>query len=69
MAREVVDNIGEIVRAARKGRGLSQEALAYDVGLEQTEISKIERGKEKPNAKRTIKLAEVLGLDPDELFS
>lgn len=69
MAREVVENIGEIVKGARKRKGLSQEALAYRVGLEQTDISKIERGKDRPSEARTIKIAEALGLNPGDLLS
>ena len=63
---EFVSNLGEIIRTARKDRGLSQEALAYRVGLEQTAISKIERGKERPSAEKLRKLVEVLAL-PEEI--
>jgi ribosome-binding protein aMBF1 (putative translation factor) len=68
MSRDVVGNVGELIRAARKAKGLSQEALAYRVGLEQTDISKFERGKEKPNEARARKIAEALGLDEGDLF-
>lgn len=63
MTEAVLSNIGELIGEARSQRGLSQEALAYKVGLEQTDISKIERGKEKPTAARAKMIAQALGLD------
>lgn len=46
MTKAVLLNIGELIREAHKRRGLSQEALAYKRGFEQTAIFKIERCKE-----------------------
>lgn len=63
MTERVVENVGALIRNARKERGLSQEALAYKAGVEQTDISKFERGKEVPSAGRARKIAEALGLE------
>jgi transcriptional regulator with XRE-family HTH domain len=68
MGSEVVENIGELVKAARKQRGLSQEALAYRVGVEQTDISKIERGRDRPREEKARKLALALGLPEDNFL-
>ena len=68
MASEVVDNIGELVKSVRKERGLSQEALAYRVGLEQTDISKIERGRDRPTVERARRIAVALGLSEHEFL-
>ena len=66
VSERIVENFGDLIRAARKERGLSQESLAYKVGLEQTEISKIERGKEVPMFARALRIAEVLGLEESQ---
>lgn len=64
---DIVDNFGEVLRTVRKERGLSQEALAYRVGVEQTEISKLETGKLQPSSERLRKLAEALEV-PEHAF-
>lgn len=53
---------GEQVRSRRKALGLSQEQVAYRVGLEQSNLSRIERGKAAPSAEVKRRLDEVLGL-------
>lgn len=56
------------LREARRRRGLSQVALALRAGLEQTDISKLERGDTaEPLFYRGLALADALGVDPHVL--
>lgn len=57
---------GEDIRRARKQHGLSQEAVAYRVGIEQTELSKIERGKRTPDPILLQRIAALLSLNSTE---
>jgi transcriptional regulator with XRE-family HTH domain len=59
---------GANLRAARKGAGLSQEALAYDAEVDRAAISVYERGGREPNLRTVLKLARALHLSPVALF-
>jgi transcriptional regulator with XRE-family HTH domain len=60
MARKSASDFGQIVRARRLERGLSQEALADEAGLHRTFISMIERGTRNPSLEVIKKLAHGL---------
>lgn len=60
--------LGVNVRRLRKERGLSQEALADEVGLAPTYIGQIERGLRNPTLDVVERFAEVLGTDAFELL-
>jgi transcriptional regulator with XRE-family HTH domain len=59
---------GQAVRAIRNRRGLSQESLALECGLDRTYISGIERGTRNPSLTNILKLAAALEVHPAELF-
>jgi transcriptional regulator with XRE-family HTH domain len=59
---------GVNLRAARKGAGLSQEALAYDAEVDRAAISVYERGGREPNLRTLLKLARALQLSPVALL-
>jgi transcriptional regulator with XRE-family HTH domain len=59
---------GRNVRNARERAGLTQEKLAWDSGLHQTEVARIENGRRNPGLETIIKLARGLGVPPAELF-
>lgn len=59
---------GANLRAARKGAGLSQEALAYEAEVDRAAISVYERGGREPNLRTVLKLARALQLNPVALF-
>jgi len=42
--KEIPENVGEVLRKYRKGQGLSQEALATQLGVHRNWISRIENG-------------------------
>lgn len=55
-------DIGKELVAARKARNLSQGALASMTGIQQSEISRIERGQGNPTLTTLGRLARQLGL-------
>jgi transcriptional regulator with XRE-family HTH domain len=59
---------GVNLRAARKGAGYSQEALAYEAEVDRAAISVYERGGREPNLRTVLKLARALHLSPVVLF-
>jgi transcriptional regulator with XRE-family HTH domain len=60
--------IGEAVRALRAGRGLSQEALAVDVGLDRSYVGGIERGEHNLTVMNLLRIANELGVSGSELL-
>jgi len=60
--------LGTNVRRFRKERGLSQEALADEVGLAVTYVGQIERGARNPTLDVVERFAKVLGVKPLELL-
>jgi transcriptional regulator with XRE-family HTH domain len=50
----------EDLRALRKRRGLSLEALGYLAGVDQATISRIERGLAEPRRDTVVRLARAL---------
>ncbi len=59
---------GEVIRAARAERGLSQERLAHDSGYDRTYLGLLERGQRNPSLLTVIRVASVLGMKPSELI-
>lgn len=56
------------VRRLRKGRGLTQEQLAHDAGIDLTYLGGIERGRRNPSLAVLVRLADALGVQPPALF-
>jgi transcriptional regulator with XRE-family HTH domain len=56
------------IRRLRLERGLSQEALAVDAGIDRTYVSRLERGLENPTVSVLEKLARALSSNIEELF-
>lgn len=56
------EQVGQIVRNARKEKGLSQKALSELVGVDQSEISRLERGERRPSEEKQTRIAEALGV-------
>jgi transcriptional regulator with XRE-family HTH domain len=63
-----VGNLGKNLRAARKKIGLSQIDLAQRSGLEQGEVSRIERGIRDPQVSTLEKLAAAVEMPPGRLL-
>lgn len=60
--------IGANVKRLRKARGLTQEQLAVDSGIDLTYAGGIERGCRNPSVEVLIRIAAALETTPDELF-
>lgn len=59
---------GENLKKYRNELGLTQEALAELVGLEQETIARFETAKRNPSFDTIFKLAEALNTDEKDLF-
>jgi transcriptional regulator with XRE-family HTH domain len=55
-------DLGDIARTRRKALGMSQEDVAYKLKIEQTDLSKIERGAKRPSPQLARQLAAALQL-------
>lgn len=56
------------IRRLRVAKGLSQEALAVDAGVDRTYVSKLERAKDNPSLEIMNRLARACDVDIVELF-
>jgi transcriptional regulator with XRE-family HTH domain len=56
------------IRLLREAKGLSQEHVADKLGISQTAYSNIERGETQPRLPRLQQLAEILGVDMQEIM-
>jgi len=65
---EIREVFARNLRKARQAKGLSQEALAYDAGVDRTYISALERGVYGATIDMVAKLAAVLNIEPSELL-
>ena len=59
---------GKVLRALRAERGLSQEALALEAGIQRNYVSLIERGINQPTITIIFKLAASLEMQPSQLI-
>lgn len=57
------------VRKLRVKRGLSQEALAVDAGVDRSYVGRIERGVENPTAETLERLAAALDVPVADLLA
>lgn len=60
--------LGERIRQARKATGLSQRDLAQRVGVSFPHISKVEADKEPASPGLLARIADEVGIEPDELL-
>jgi len=69
MTDEMKKKIGERIKAARKAKGLSQEALGEKLEVSFQAVSSWETGKFVPDAEHLPQLSAVLDLSLDSLFA
>ena len=67
--RTINANLGERIQALRNEQGLSQDCLALMVGLDRSNLSKIENGSGNPSFTTLVKLSLGLGVTLSELMS
>lgn len=61
--------LGQAIRDVRKAHSVSQEALAYNAGIDRSHMGKIERGERNVTALNLLRVAKALGVQPSEIFS
>lgn len=61
--------LGAAIRAARKAKGLSQEALAELAGIDRSYMGGIERGEHNLAIMNLLKIADALGVKASSLIS
>lgn len=66
---EFVKIIGENIVYNRKKLGLTQIDLASSVGIEDSALRRIERGRTNPTVKTLLKIAEALEVEVSVLVS
>ncbi len=59
---------GRVLRRQRKVRGLSQEQLALDAGVQRNYVSLLELGRNQPTISIIFKLADALSVRPSGLI-
>ena len=75
MGKKPTDNsdqatdVGQAIRQGRQAKGLTREQLAEQSGCFETTIEKIETGEFRGDRDQLRKLADVLEIDPSELFT
>jgi transcriptional regulator with XRE-family HTH domain len=66
--RDICSAFGSALRAARRARGLSQEALAFECDLHRTYVSSVERGERNISIINIERLCIALGILPSSLL-
>ena len=69
MQTEVMEmKFNEKLQKLRKEKGMSQEALADELGVSRQAVSKWESGASDPSTANLIALAKLFGTTPEELL-
>lgn len=66
---DVVQLLGVNVRMQRKLKGMTQEELAHEAGMERSYVSDLERGTRNPSVRALGRLAAALNIEPHVLLS
>ena len=61
--------LGDAIRRARTGTGMSQEALAVDADVDRSYMGGIERGEHNLTVMNIVKIAGALDMPPSALFA
>ena len=64
----MINNLGEHIKTLRKERGLQQKEVAVEVGIDQSNYSKIENGRREPSVTVLKKLADLFGVSVDYII-
>ncbi|GHU25846.1 hypothetical protein AGMMS50256_01370 [Betaproteobacteria bacterium] len=59
---------GRVLRRIRKDKGLSQEVLAFESGLQRNFISLLELGERSPTLRSLFKIGAALAVSPANLL-
>ena len=61
-------DFGQNLRRIRKLRGVTQTAIARELGMQRSAVCKYEKGRTTPNAKQIATICRLLGVSPQELL-
>jgi transcriptional regulator with XRE-family HTH domain len=61
--------LGKAVREIRTKRGLSQEELGLEAGLDRSYVGGVERGERNPSYGSLLKIADALGVSVSEIVA
>jgi len=64
----VSKKIGQNLRRIRERKGITQEQLALNAGLNRAYIGYIERGERNPSTDTLVKIAKALKVSPKDLL-
>jgi len=64
---DLKEAFAKVLRDLRSEKGVSQERLALDCGLDRTYISKLERKIHSPSLEAIFKIALILQVEPSEI--
>ena len=64
----ILKKIGDRISELRKTAGKSQSVFSYEMGWDNPNLRKIEKGKTNPTVKTLIKIADVLNISLSELL-
>lgn len=65
---DIKKKLGQRIQEVRKSRKLTQDKMAELIGIEPTNFSKIETGKNYPTSENLQKIADALCVEVHELF-
>ena len=65
---EIREVFARNLRTLRKAKGLSQEEVAHQAGIDRTYVSALERSVYNPSIDVVDRLAQVLEVEPSELL-
>lgn len=60
--------IGKRIALQRKAKGISQDKLAYESGLDRSHVGFIEQGRRRPTVPTLIRMGKALDLPLEKLF-
>lgn len=61
--------VGYKIKKLRELKNLTQEHMASALDLDQSAYSRIEKGMTKVTHERVVKIAEVLGVEPEDIYA
>ncbi len=64
----VLVSIGSVIRELRTERGLSQEGLAHEAGVDRSYMGGIERGEHNLTVMNLHRISQSLGISPSALM-
>ncbi|GAB3597498.1 hypothetical protein GCM10027580_26920 [Corynebacterium faecale] len=67
--KEILIQVGDRIRAARKKAEISQEQLGHLSGLHRTYIGCVERGERNISTLNLLSITSVLGIDAGEIIT